>query len=196
MGYFAVSCVAPPTTTEAPNWSDLNTFDLYTNDSNEFSRVLMVTELDHFLFTVGACSDAYVILHTNPGVTDQNAYHIVLGTENNQKSEIRKKGENTETKSFDTPNLLRCLSAGSKVFFLTWRGGEIIMRENNEQGREVFSWVESEFDINAIALGSRHAEMAKWTVLRSQGKDIPPCYHFYLLKSTLLKYSASGHPAD
>ena len=163
---------APSTTPEPPDFSQTNTYEVYSNDTNAFTRILLTTELDSLVFSVGACSDAYIILHEAPGKVgdEDNSYHIVLGTESNEKSEIRKKGENAETHSFDTPSLLKCLPA-SRTFYLTWRGDEIQLRQDTEQGSVLFTWEDSSmYQINAIALGSRHQDMARWTFLKSQGK--------------------------
>ena len=167
-------CLSPPapgTTPEAPDLSETNTYEVYSNKTNEFTRIVMVTELDSLLVLVSACSDAYIILHESPGQVAEadNSYHIVLGTDNNQKSEIRKKGESPETQTFDTPNLLRCLPA-AEMLHLSWREGTITLRRGSEQGQVVFTWQDSNmYDVNAVALGSRHDQMAKWTFQRAQG---------------------------
>jgi hypothetical protein len=161
-----------PSTTGQPDLEMDNIYELYTNDSNDFTRIVMMTELQHFQFLVGACSEAYIILHTNPGNVgdDDAAYHIVLGTEYNQKSEIRKKGSNGAAQSFDTPDILRCLANGYSGFHLSWGDGDIALRETDAQGHLLFNWHDDEYDINSIALGSRHEETSKWLFMKSQGR--------------------------
>ena len=50
----------------------------YTNLSNALNFITIPTERDYFLFALTACENALVVLSTVPGVTDSQAWQVVI----------------------------------------------------------------------------------------------------------------------
>ena len=51
---------------------------LYTNATNPINYTTLPTDMDHFKFGVYACENVVVALTTVPGVTDAQAWHVVI----------------------------------------------------------------------------------------------------------------------
>ena len=84
--------------------------------STAYNYAWFVHHRPYATFKLRACSNAQIVLSTNPYVTNMASYEIILGTENNQKSII--KLTTGESKTFNTPYILDCENA--RTFWIKW----------------------------------------------------------------------------
>ena len=129
---------------------------------NQFS---LTTDRQHLLFSLETCREAYLVLTNQPGVTEDNAYHVVIGAQDNSVTEIRKQSPQTETKSFSTPDILSCTEM--RQFWLKWEAGTIELGTGEVVGSSsLFSWRDlSPYDVNAISPASKYEDKnAHWEI--------------------------------
>ena len=122
----------------------------------------LATDREYFIFSLKACEDAYVILTTVPGITEDNSYHIVMGAQSNSMTEIHKQSPQSETKSFSTQDILSC--SEMRPFWIRWVSGSIELGTGDDVGSAIlFAWRDmSAYEINSISLASKHTENAHW----------------------------------
>ena len=134
-------------------------------------QMTALMDQEFFVFRVHACSDIYITLSKIPQYTQNDAYQIILGAEQNQRSKINKMAPFSETKDFSTPGLLDC--ATLKNFWVSWTAGHFYVGEGETVNEnELFNWrdVNNPYPINALSLGSRGDEVTRWEFLRSAGE--------------------------
>ena len=54
-----------------------------------YRRNILFVDRDHLMFRVQADSDAFLELSSVPGVYTSDTYRVIIGADNNQKSQIR-----------------------------------------------------------------------------------------------------------
>lgn len=145
---------------------------VYTELERDFNQATVTPSGESFQFQVKACMDLHIFLTQNPGSVEAYAYQIVLGSDDNQKSSIRKKEPYQHTETFDTPNVLNCESYLD--FWLSWTSNIIEMGTGVTTGNNMlFSWrdVSNPYPINVLSLASRHSGQVVWQFLRESGEE-------------------------
>ena len=74
-------------------------------------------------FRVRACSDVHVVLAQTRGVSDENAYEVILGQNGHQTVIRERMGVFKFESKVDTPGILSCRSLRS--FWISWIDGYI-----------------------------------------------------------------------
>jgi hypothetical protein len=143
---------------------------VYTEDTNSFDHVVLMTEQKLFVFSMNACKDVHIFLTHLPGIVDNFAYQILLGTTDNTRSLIRKMPEGKE-QEFNTANILPCNDLG-KSMWITWSDGVIVVGNGADIGvDQLFSWNDDQpYSINSFALASRDTKPVFWDFLRESGR--------------------------
>jgi Farnesoic acid 0-methyl transferase len=150
---------------------------VHTEAATPFSRVVLTTERQFFIFTVEACRDIHLFLTHLPGVVDHHGYDIIIGAADNAKSIIRKLPPEDDLVEFPSEGILACDS--EVAIWVTWSGGVINVGRGNTVSSEVlFTWTDSSpYLINALSLASSDVERAVWTFLRESGKHFFEKYY-------------------
>ena len=78
---------------------------------------------DYYTFKVKACKDVRIKLSTRFGVTDTNTYEIIVGADNNQKTEIIPDPESSHKESANTADVLDCDTY--TPLWVAWRYGTL-----------------------------------------------------------------------
>jgi len=142
---------------------------VYTNSTNRQDHVVMTTEQPFFAFKVDACTGFQVLLMTVPGVVDNHAYLISIGTDNNEKSSIQSLPPDAMFHDFYSANILPC--TGLSSFWLSWTNntirfgvGEIVGLE--QRFEQLYPAM---YSINSFSLMSGDTKTVKWNFLRDYG---------------------------
>ena len=143
---------------------------LYTKPDLPFHQISLATDRSSFTFQVRADEEAYLILCKDPGITDEYSYHIVMGLQGGDTTEVRKQPPETETKSFLTHEILTCPSFACEMW-VSWTNGVIKLGEGQTVGeRSIFEWRDVKpHEINALSLASRADTDGRWEFHQQQG---------------------------
>ena len=128
---------------------------------------------DYLVFGMKTCdNEVHLVLSNIPGEHYKNSYEIIMGYEQNSKTQYKKydSAGNAATSTFDTPNIIPCDVGES--YWLTWRDRSISLGTGRVVGENVvFSEPELNLlEISAIALASTSTtRTAIWEFTRSSG---------------------------
>lgn len=144
---------------------------IYTDATQTPDHVVVTTQRKYFVVNVDACKEAHVYLTHIPGIPDNTAYQISIGTSSNTKSSIRKMPPTEQTVEFDTANILPC--SGSQAMWVKWDQGEIMVGLGSTVGQDIkFQWKDEQpYPINAFSFASKDDKAVNWTMLRDYGES-------------------------
>lgn len=149
-------------------WLSDDIYAVLTDNTKATDYVVVTTQRKSLAFNLNACKEAYIYLTYVPGVVDNTAYKVSIGTSSNTKSSIQKLPPNEQNQEFDTPNILSCTSSW---MWISWENGVIMVGSGSIVGQDVkFQWTDAQpFSTNAFSLGSNDDKQVIWTFLRDYG---------------------------
>ena len=80
---------------------------LHTDGSGQYLHQWSLVS-DTTIFTIRGCQEAELVLMSVPGNQKWEAFHILLGAEDNQKIIVQKYGTTSLNREFITPDILSC----------------------------------------------------------------------------------------
>ena len=82
-----------------------------------------LTDRTDIVLAITACCDAQIALSEIPGVFAHRTYEVVIGSQDNTKTEIRGSVGGSPLYEVNTPQILNCNA--SRLFWITWSSGTI-----------------------------------------------------------------------
>jgi len=153
---------------------------LKTPGDNQHSKMWLTTVSHYITFDFQACSDVKLALSTNPFITTDNVYEIIIGGWVNTKSVIRRGLFGTQLAESNITNLVSCTE--SRSFWVGWENGNMTVGRGSVYGQEVFMFYNdlNPHIVTAVSLSSGINDVGNGTyqVRQDEGKDIRKNYTY------------------
>jgi Farnesoic acid 0-methyl transferase len=147
-------------------------FSLRTSDSESRSSQWLTFQSSRksVTFDVRACSN--VRLQLSQVAFRSPQYEVVLGTDNNSKSQILQhsgSGSATIVAEEDTPGIVSC--SESRRFTLRWMANTVQVLTGSSAGRVIVDWTSGQgsFAVFAVGLATGPGSVGEWKFSFDQG---------------------------